>query len=143
MATTIDAIVDRVRSVCVEVPFAFTEAVSTEDFVLQGAGSSDRVFRVKARGGLVRGLIGMQEERTDSVDVDIIRAVSADYDAARRSLLRDATSLTAAIVRDGHTASGGEYTVPPDGRSLAIVGERGAAFLTLRLTVPANYECLL
>lgn len=88
----------------------------------------------------MRGLIGYIEERTDSVDLDVIRAVNADYDLTRRRLLKDATSLTAAIIRDGHVTSGGEYTVPDEGRSQQIVGEKGASFLTLRLTLPANYE---
>lgn len=143
MATTLDVIVDRVRSLCCSAPFAFTEAVSSEDFLRQPTGRGDQVFRVKARGGPVRASIGYYEERTDSVDLEVIRAVNADYDAARRRLLKDATSLTAAIVRDGSITSGGEYSIPDSGRSQDMVGERGASFLTLRLTLPACYETLL
>lgn len=140
MAITLDAIVDRVRSLCVNSPFLFTEAVSTEDFTKQPTGQGDRVFKVKGRGGSVRGQMGYVEERTDRIELEVIRAVNADYDGARRALLRDATSLTAAVIRDGHVSSGGEYTVPDESRSQEIVGQPGASFLTLRLTLPANYE---
>jgi len=139
MATTIDAIVDRVRSLCCTSPFAFTEAVSSEDFTRQATGRGDQVFRVKARGGAARGQVAYTEERTDSIDVEVIRAIGADYDATRRRLLKDATSLTAAIIRDGHVSSG-EYTVPDGGRSSDVIGAQGQSFLTMRLTVPVNYE---
>lgn len=138
--TTVDVIVDRVRSLCCASPFTFTEAVSTEDFTLQPTGRGDQVFRVKARGGAVRPQMGYVEERTDTIEIELIRAVNADYDAARRLLYRDITSLTAAIVRDGHVASGGEYTVPDGTRTSEVIGQPGASFLTMRLTLPVNYE---
>jgi hypothetical protein len=141
MATSLDVIVDRVRSLCSNAPFAFTEAVSTEDFMRQPTGRGDLVFRVKARGGPARGQMAYVEERTDSVELEVIRAVNADYDGARRRLLKDANSLTAAIIRDGHVTSGGEYTVPDGGRTQDVIGISGATFLTLRLTLPVNYEC--
>ncbi len=80
------------------------------------------------------------EERTDTVEIEVLRAVNADYDGARRRLLKDVTSLTAAIIRDGHVTSGGEYTVPDGGRSHDVIGQTGASFLTLRMTLPVNYE---
>jgi hypothetical protein len=140
MATTIDALVDRVRSLCCSHPFGFIEAVSSEDFLRQPTGRGDQVFRVKARGGAVRGQIGYFEERTDPIEIEWIRAINADYDATRRALLRDVTSLTAAIIRDGHVTSGGEYTVPDSGRTSEMIGQPGASFLAMRLTVPVNYE---
>jgi hypothetical protein len=140
VAITIDAIVDRVRSLCVNSPFEFAEAVSSEDFLLQPTGRGDQVFKVKARGGQARGQMGYVEERTDLLEIDVIRSIDADYDQTRRGLLQDATSLTAAILRDGHVSSGGEYTVPDEGRLSSVVGQKGASFLTLRLTVPVNYE---
>jgi hypothetical protein len=140
MATTIDVVLDRVRSLCCNAPFAFTEAVSTEDFNRQPTGRGDQVFRVKVRGGPAKGQMCYVEERTDSLDLEVIRAVNANYDQARRQLSRDATSLTAAILRDGHITSGGEYSIPDAGRSHEVIGQRGASFLTLRLTVPVCYE---
>ena len=143
MAITIDVLVDRVRSLCCAEPFALTEAVSTEDFLRQPTGRADQVFRVKSRGGPVKGQMTYVEERTDSLDLEVIKAVNADYDAARRWLSQTATSLTAAIIRDGHVTSGGEYTVPDGGRTQEVIGQPGASFLTLRLTLPANYETLV
>lgn len=88
----------------------------------------------------MKGQMAYVEERTDSVDLEVIRAINADYDATRRRLLKDATSLTAAVIRDGHVTSGGEYTVPDSARSQDVIGQTGASFLTLRLTLPVNYE---
>ena len=136
MATTIDVILDRVRSLCVGTPFGFVEAVSSDDFVLD---TRDEVFRVEARGGQVVSGTGYTEERTDALAVEVRRLVNADYPATRRALLRDANSLVAVIVRDGHVTSGA-YTIPDEGRSQTILGARGSAALTLRLTVPANYD---
>lgn len=140
MATTHDVLVDRVRSLCAS--FAWTEAVSSEAFTLQGIGSSDQVFRVKARGGAVRGGTGFTEERTDVVEVEVIRHIAADYDTTRRALFQDANSLTAAIIRDGHE-DGGDYAVPDTGRLHEVLGTPGAGYLTLRLTVPLNYEAVV
>lgn len=137
---TIDEVVDRVRSLCCSHPFGFVEAVSTVDFTKQATGRGDQVFRVMTRGGAALGQMAYVEERTDSLDLEVIRAINADYDGTRRRLLLDATSLTAAIIRDGHVTSGGEFTVPDGGRSREVIGQPGASFLTLRLTLPVNYE---
>ena len=99
----------------------------------------DEVFRGEARGGQVVSGTGYTEERTDALAVEVRRLVNADYPATRRALLRDANSLVAVIVRDGHVTSGA-YTIPDEGRSQTILGARGSAALTLRLTVPANYD---
>jgi hypothetical protein len=139
VATTIDVLSDRIRSLCASAPFAFYEAVSSEDFARQPVGRGDQVYRVTTRGGLVVSGTAYTEERTDYADIEVIRAINAEYATTRRRLQRDANSLTAAIVRDGHQLSG-VYTVPDTGRTQDIVGERGASFLTLRLTLPLNYE---
>jgi hypothetical protein len=73
------------------------------------------------------------------VELEVGRLINADYDTTRRTLFRDANSLVAAIIRDGH-ANGGDYTVPDAGRAHTIAGTPGAGFLALRLTVPVNYE---
>ena len=140
MATTHDMIVDRVRSLCSASPFTWAEAVSSEAFTFETTGGSNGgVYRVKARGGAVRGGTGYTEERTDSIDIEVLQLVDGDYDATRRALFRAANSLTAAIIRDGHE-DGGDYAVPDAGRTHDVLGTPGAAYLTLRLTVPVNYE---
>lgn len=137
MATTDDVLVDRVRSLCAG--FGWTEAVSSDAFTLQPTGAATSVYRVQARGGPVRGGTGYTEERTGSLDIEVARLINADYDGTRRALLRDANSLTAACIRDGHE-TWGEYTVPDTGRASSIAGTPGAGFLTLRLTLPVQYE---
>ena len=139
MATTHDVILDRVRSICADAPFFWRESVSSEAFTFQGTGSSDQVFKVKARGGSVRGGTGYTEERTDALEFEVARHIAGDYDQTRRALLRDANSLVAAVIRDGHQ-HGGDYAVPDAGRVQDVAGSPGVSYLTLRLTLPINYE---
>lgn len=139
MATTPDVLLGRVRSLAVSAPFYWREAVSSEDFTWQGTGSSDAVFRAKVEGGTVLGGLAYSEDRTDTLTVEVSRHIAADYHATTAQLVGDCNSLLAAIIRDGHETSG-IYTVPDTGRSWETVAPQGAAFLTLRLTVPLNYE---
>ena len=139
MATTPDVLLNRVRSLMVDAPFYWREAVSSEDFALQGTGSSDAVFRCKIRGGNSLGGFGYSEDRVDTLDIEVARQIAADYVATHATLIRDCSSLTAAIIQDGHVTSG-EYTVPDTGRAWEVAAPIGASYLTLRLTMPLNYE---
>ena len=142
-ALTVDAIVDRVRSLCVGAPFYFTEAVSWDTFDLQPSTNIDAVFRIpppssqRAIGGF-----GYTEDRTDSLQIWVARKRNDDFAAVRRSLGRDVHSLTAAIVRDG-LQSGGDYAVLDEGRGHAISAPPGREYVTLRLTLPVNYDAQL
>lgn len=144
MATTLDVIVDRVRSLCVSAPFEYQESARLDRFEwdpAQGFGDVS-YFRVETVSQPPRGGTSFTEERTDLLTVTVGRAIHADYDAARRALLRSSHSLTAAIVRDGAQASG-SYTVPDAGMSSRIEADPTRAYLVLRLTLPVNYEAQL
>lgn len=141
MATTLDTIVDRVRSLCVRVPFEFTESARLDRFdwdAAQGFGDVS-LFRVETVSQPGRGGSSFSSEQTDLVTVTVGRAMNGDYDATRRGLLRTAHSLTAAIVRDGAEDSG-SYTVPDTGSGSRIEPDPTAAYLSLRLTLPVNWE---
>lgn len=139
MATTPDVLLNRVRSLMVDAPFYWREAVSSEDLFWQGSGSSDAVFRAKMDGGSSIGGLAYSEDRTDVLTVEVSRHIAADYHYTTTQLLGDCNSLIAAIIRDGHETSGA-YTVPDTGRSWETSAPTGASYLTLRLTVPLNYE---
>lgn len=141
MATTLDVIVDRVRSLCLEAPFAFVESARLDRFDWDAAQQFGDVslFRVETVSQPARGGTSYTEERTDLVTVTVGRAVNADYDAARRELTRASHSLTAAIVRDGAQDSG-SYTVPDAGFASRLETDPARAYLVLRLTLPVNYE---
>jgi hypothetical protein len=143
-AMTADQIVDRVRSICVSAPFAFVEATTWLSFDQQPTTNVDGVFRIpppSSQGAL--GGFDFTEERTDSMQIWVARKPHGDYAAVRRTLLRDMHSLTAAIVRDGAQVSG-DYDVPDRGRGHAITPEaKGLEFISLRLTLPINYEAQL
>lgn len=144
MATTLDVIVDRVRSICLGAPFRFQESARLDRFdwdTAQGFGDVSP-FRVEAVSQPPRGGSGYSEERTDLVTVTIGRVINADYDTARRALTRTSHSLTAAIVRDGAQVSG-IYAVPDAGASSRVEADPTRAYLTLRLTLPVNYEAQL
>jgi hypothetical protein len=140
---TVDVIVDRVRSVCCSSPFAFTEAVSWSDFDLQPATNIDAVFRIPPpMSQFVQGGFGYVDDRRDQVQIWVARRCNSNYDAVRRALLKDMHSLTAAVVRDGAVSSG-DYDVPDGGRGHAITDDRGKDYVTLRLTLPVQYEAQL
>ena len=142
-ALTADVIVDRVRSVCASDPFTFTETTSWANFDLQPTTNIDAVFRIPPPASLgVIGGFSFTEDRTEALAVWVARKTSGDYDAVRRALLQDVHSLTAAITRDGHIASG-DYVVLDEGRSHEISEEAGTEYVTLRLTLPVNYDAQL
>jgi hypothetical protein len=130
-------IVGRVRSLCLSSPFSYREAVSTESFAFDPTLGEAAVVKVQGRGGVPLGGFDYQEECNDFLDVEVTRPVQGDYRVTHALLNRDARSLTASITRDGSTG-GGDYLVT-DGRASQVIGDRGAAFLTLRLTLPVNY----
>jgi hypothetical protein len=144
MATTLDVIIDRVRSLCQSAPFDYTESARIDRFDWDTAQTFGQlsVFRVEGNSQPARGGTGFSEERTDLVTVTVGRAVHADYDVARRALTRASHSLTAAIVRDGAEDSG-SYTVPDTGYASRVEADPTKAYLMLRLTVPINYEAQL
>lgn len=143
-ATTADAIVDRLRSVCSKPPFEFTEAVAWHTFDLQPSGNADQVFRVHPPSSQsVQGGFGYAEDRTDTVQIWVARKHNQQYAAVRKTLLRDMHSLTAAVVRDAHVQSG-DYGIPDEGRGHTVSPDiAGREYVTLRLTLPINYDAQL
>lgn len=140
---TMDVIVDRVRSVCVGSPFAFTESASWSDFDLQPSTNIDAVFRIPPPASqFVTGGFAFAEDRRDQMQIWVARRRNGSYDTVRRTLLQDVHSLTAAVVRDALVSSG-DYDVPDGGRGHAITEDKGREFVTLRLTLPVQYEAQL
>jgi hypothetical protein len=144
MATTLDVIVDRVRSLCQRAPFGYQESARLDRFDWDAAQVFGDVslFRVETVSQPARGGTSFTEERTDLVTVTVGRATSADYDATRRALLRAGHSLTAAVVRDGAVTSG-SYTVPDQNYRAQVTADATRAYLELRVTLPVNYESQL
>jgi hypothetical protein len=141
MPLTEDALVDRVRALLVALPFAYSESPSLETFELQ-PNTVEPVFRVQFVASDPRGGIGFTEEVVGDLIVSVALAIAADYDACRRALTAAGRAVFQAIVTDG-TETSGEYGVE-DGRQMDIVHDPpSAAFLTLRLTVPVNFEATL
>lgn len=138
MATTIDVIRDRVTSVCAGAPFAFIQAVTPFDFLKQPTGEIDQVFRITSEGGSVIGGFNYSEERTDLLDVWVARKQMGAPETMYRTLITDASSLRAAVIRDG--ASDGDYSVPNDGAAFNVQHDTGQEFAVLRLTVPVNFD---
>jgi len=143
-AITADVIVDRIRSVCAGVPFGMVEAVAWTTFELQPTTNLDNVFRIPPPSSQrAIPMFGYAEERTDSVQIWLARKHNQDFDGVRRALTQTVHSLTAAITRDAFQDSG-EYNVPSDGRGHSIfLDRRTDEFLTLRLTLPVNYDAQL
>lgn len=139
---TLDGIVDRVRSLVTTEPFGLVESVKWDSFELQPTTNIDGVFRIPPPSSqVVHGGFDFTEDRTDSMQIWVARKHGGDYDAVRRALLQDMHSLTAAVVRDGSDC--GEYAVLDQGRGHSVVVDKGLEYVSLRLTLPVNYEIQL
>lgn len=139
---TSDAIVDRVRSLCVSEPFLLTESVAWNNFDLQPTTSIDKCFRIlPPNSQSVLGGFDYTEDRVDSLQIWVSRKHGGDWDTVRRTLLQDMHSLTSAIVRDGSDA--GTYAVLDQGRGHSVQVDKGQEYVSLRLTLPINYEVQL
>jgi hypothetical protein len=141
-ATTLDVIVDRVRSLCQATPFNYVESRKFDSFDLQPVGAFDGVFRVESQSQQPRGFMNYAEECTDLLTVTVSKATNNDYDGTRRALLKASRSITAAVVRDGAQTSG-LYNVPDQGRTWNVIPTPTGAYCELRLTLPVNYEASL
>jgi hypothetical protein len=141
MATTLGDLRDRISSLCASAPFAFVEAVQPFDFDKQPSGNIDEVFRITTEQGSVIGGFNFTEERTDVVQIWVARKQAGDPSAMYRLLLNDATSLRAAVIRDG--AGAGDYAVPPEGGGISIDKDPGRDYAVLRLTLPLNFDAEL
>lgn len=141
---TSDEIVDRVRSLCVSEPFGFFEVEKWDSFNEVPTTAIDGAFRIPPPSSQsVVGGFNFVADKTDSMQIWVARKHQGDYPAVRRALLRDIHSLTAAIVRDAAEDSG-EYHIPDGGWGHVITPDsKGLEYVTLRLTLPINYEVQL
>ena len=142
MSTTIGEIVDRVNSLLAAAPFEFVQSQSPFDFDHQPNGAIDKCYRV-LNGGSNRTVPGFRfsETRIDRVVVYVARRFDADPTQAERLLTMDASSIVAAICRDGESVVG-EYCLE-DGRTFDVRTDPGANHAVLQVTVPVNYETTL
>lgn len=140
-ANTLPAVVDRVRSVLGGAPFRFIQAQAPYDFGNQPSGQIDQVFTVDGEHGSAIGGFSYTEERIDRVRIGVARVLAADPQSTYNQLHVDATSIVAAVTRDGAQA-GGDYDVM-DGRAMRIEHLGSEAFAVLRLDLSVNYEAQL
>lgn len=136
MATTEEALLDRLSGVCVEA--GYVQAASG-DFRLQPNGQIDGVFTMTLVGSRPIGGFNYSEECRAEVEIAVARPLNDDDFVARKALLADARALVNALVLDGAEDSG-EYAVEDGGRTVAIEAPAGASYLVARIRVPINYE---
>lgn len=141
-AQTLDVIRDRIASLCASAPFDFGQAQTPFSFRLQPTGNIDQVFRLEVEAGPVIGGFNYSEERTDDIRIWVARKHQGNTEAMYRQLVTDASSLRAAVVRDG-LVQGGDYSVPDSGGGVAISQDAKQAYGVLRLTLPVNFEAQL
>ena len=135
---TLDLLRDRITSVCAGDPFGFTQADVPWTFDGMPTGTIDGGFRVTSDVGPIRGWTNFSEERTDPITIWLARKQTARPEDCYRKLVTDASSLRAAVIRDG--VGGGDFDVPDGPVSGTIQAPKGAEYAVLRLTLPINYE---
>jgi len=136
---TSDEVRGRIASVCASAPFRLTLSTTPFSFELQPSGLSDQVFRLESESAEVIGGFNYREDRFEVVTIWVARKYAAQPEAAYRSLLADANSIRAAIIRDACEQSG-HYSVPDRGAGMSLNRDPGQSYGVLRLTVPVNYE---
>jgi hypothetical protein len=130
---------DRISSVCADSPFHWTQSQTPFSFDLQPSGQIDEVFRVELEAGSAIGGFNYTEERIDSIHVWVAKKHAPDISETYRTLLNSASSLRAAVIRDGSAVSE-TYSIPNAGIVLQIQREAGKEFAVVRQTVPVCYE---
>jgi|SRR6476660_2242895 len=138
--TTLDVIVDRVRSVCGGL--GLTESAEPFSFKQQPTGAIDGCFRIVDRSQSVIGGFRFLEERTDQLVIWVAKKYAGQPMEAKQVLTRQMHSLTVAVTVDGAVTSG-DYSVPDQGRAYEIRADQGAEYAVLQLTLPVNYETIL
>ena len=140
--TTLQAIVLRVSSVLASEPFLFVRSQTPFGFELQPNGLLDMTYRVEGEAGQASGGFRYSETRVDRVNISIARSLDDDPTAALHRLTTDATSIVAAVARDG-AQNGGDYDLSDQGRFIRTEHNRGAGFAVMRMTLPIDYEAQL
>lgn len=139
MATTADAVVDRVRAVLVAL--GYTEAIG-RDFTKSSTGTVTDSFVVLYTEEPPQALLNNAEEVHGVVEIQMAYAVNDDYQLARRTLLQRSRTIANAVITDGAVTSG-EYLVEDYSRSVSIENDLGASFLRLVLRLPVLFEASL
>jgi hypothetical protein len=139
MATTEDAVLDRVRDVVADLGYRETTGF---DFAKTPAGALDKAFVASLTTVAPVGGMTFSEEARGLVTVQVARGIDQGYQTARRTLWQDARDIVSAIVRDGAVTSG-EYAVDDARRVLNLDAPRGAAYLVLTVALPVSFEATL
>ncbi len=142
MPTTILDVRDRVGSICAGEPFLFVQSGAPFDFDSQPTGQIDSCFRITSESYDVIGGFNYSEERTDRLEIWVARKQSGDPNVMYRLFQADASSIRAAVIRDGSTG-GGDFTVPDGGSGFSVKHDNGREYAVLRVTLPVNYEAQL
>lgn len=140
--TTLPAIVGRVSSVLASAPFRFTRSQTPFDFDQQPTGLIDQTYTVEGEAGTATGGFRYTETRIDRVRIGVARHLAGDATTAYDRLLTDATSIVAAVTRDG-AQLGGDYDVADEGRTVRVDHDAPTEFAVLRLVLPVDYEVQL
>lgn len=138
---TARSVLERVTSICLGEPFQYALAPEPFDFTLVPEGAIDGACRVEIVGMAVRGGFSWSEEHWDEVAVSVARSSGSDPVETYRGLLTEASSLVAAIARDG--SASGEFGIVDSGRRPDISRVPGSAYQVMRVTVPVTYMTTL
>lgn len=142
-ATTIDALVDRVRDVLEDAPFAMSQGMQPWTFRRDpqtAIAATSPLYRVDVTPGRSLGAMNFRDDRTDYVTVVVAAPITSTPVATYDRLLALGTSITAAITRDAHEQSG-EYAVLDEGSvGPSVSAPQGADYLELSVRLALNYE---
>jgi hypothetical protein len=134
------SIVGYVRAVVEAAPFGLVPTQTPYGFDLQPADNIDGTYRLVPQSYRSVGAFDFHETRFDTFDLWVARGHGGDLTTAMDGLLLTATSLVAAIAREGNRR---DFDLMDEGRGFEVGRDPGQSFAVARVTLPLSYAASL
>jgi hypothetical protein len=134
------SIVGFVRAVVEAAPFYLTPTQTPYGFDLQPADNIDGTYRLVPQTYRSVGAFNWYETRQDTLELWVARAHGGDMTAAMDGLVTMASSLVAAIAREGVTQ---DFDLMDGGRASDVGADPGQSYAVARIALPLSYAARL
>jgi hypothetical protein len=134
------SIVGFVRAVVEAAPFSLVPTQTPYGFDLQPADNIDGTYRLVPSAARAVGAFNWYETRQDTFDLWVARAHGGDMTAAMDGLVTLASSLVAAIAREGATQ---DFDLMDEGRASEVGADPGQSYAVARIALPLSYAARL
>jgi hypothetical protein len=134
------SIVGFVRAVVEADPFYLTPAASPYGFELSPQDTISGAYRLVPLSYRTVGAFDFSETRYDTFELTVARSHGGDMTAAMDGLVTLASSLVAAVAREGQVR---DFDLLDEGRTYEVGRDPGQTYATARLVLPLSYAARL